>query len=78
MALEKDVKRKIEILPDGTIQIRDATVILEDGIQFGSPTYHRHVLAPGDSLENEDDRTKAIAAAVWTKDVLDAFEEQKK
>lgn len=78
MALEKQTTRQIEVLPDGTIQIRDATVVLEDGVQFGSPTYHRHVLAPGDSLENEDDRTKAIASAVWTKDVLDAYGEKKK
>lgn len=37
-----------------------------------------NVLAPGDSLESEDDRTKAVAAAVWTKDVLDDYEEKKK
>ena len=42
------------------------THILKDGEQYGSPQYHRHVLAPGDSTDNEEAHIAAAATAVWT------------
>ena len=35
---------------------------------------HRHVLAPGDDLTNEDARVSAIATATWTPEVVTAYE----
>lgn len=46
------------------VHVRTATVIQEDGTEL-SRTYHRHTLAPGDSLDEQDPRVVAIATAVW-------------
>ena len=65
MALTKEVAiDKIEILESGSIQIRQATRILEDG-EVLSTSYHRHVLERGADLTGEDSRVVAIANAAW-------------
>jgi hypothetical protein len=63
---------KIEVLEDGQIQVRQATRIMEDGQEIGK-TYHRWVLAPDADVTKQDDRVKAIANTVWTKEVKDAY-----
>lgn len=66
MALIKEVViDKIEVLEAGTIQVRQATRVLEDG-EVLSTSYHRHVLSPGDNLTNEDPKVAAIATAAWS------------
>lgn len=65
MALEeKSVVDKIEILLDGTIQVRRRDQILKDGEEVAA-TYHRHVVSPGDDLSEEDPKVVAIANAIW-------------
>lgn len=65
MALIKEVViDKIEVLESGSIQVRQATRVLEDGVVL-STLYHRHVLQPGDDLTNEDPKVVAIATAAW-------------
>ena len=65
MALVKEVViDKIEILESGSIQVRQATRVLEDG-EVLSTSYHRHVLQFGDDLTNEDPKVVAIANAAW-------------
>ena len=83
MALEKEtVVDKIEVLENGQVQIRTATVIKEDGAELNR-SFHRHVLAPrtksgdtwGDTdISGEDARVQAIANATWTDEVKSAFE----
>ena len=73
MALEKVVERKIEILSDGTIQVRDEIIITEDGKELAR-SYHRSTLPPGAAVEQEDSRTQLVAQAVWTPDVVSAYE----
>jgi hypothetical protein len=74
MALNKTtVTDKIETLENGTIQVRTATRIDEDGTQL-SQSFHRHVLAPADDLTNEDVKVVAIANAIWTPEVISAYE----
>jgi len=74
MALEKQtVTDKIEVLENGTIQVRTATRILEDG-EVLSSSFHRHVLAPGDDLTEQDAKVAAIATATWTPEVVSAYE----
>ena len=73
MALEKvSTIDQIEVLANSCIQVRRADCILEDGKEI-SKTYHRHVLAPADDLTNEDERVIAVANAVWTQEVIDAY-----
>jgi predicted component of type VI protein secretion system len=66
MALIKEVViDKIEVLESGSIQVRQATRVLEDG-EVLSTSYHRHVLQPGDDLTTEDPKVAAIAHSIWT------------
>jgi hypothetical protein len=74
MALEEvSVVDKVEVLLNGSIQVRRRDQILKDGIEIAA-TYHRHVLHPGDDISNEDPRVAAIAAATWTEEVVAAYQ----
>ena len=74
MALsEVSVVDKIEVLLQGQIQVRTRNQVLREGVEIAA-TYHRHVLAPGDDLTNEDPRVTAIAAATWTEEVVAAYQ----
>jgi len=74
MALEeKSVVDKIEVLLNGTIQVRRRDQILKDGVEIAA-TYHRHVLSPGDDLTDQDPRVVAIAEATWTPEVIAAYQ----
>ena len=75
MALTKEtVVDKIEVLEMGQVQVRTATRVLEDGVALSS-SFHRHVLAPGDDLSEQDAKVSAIATATWTPEVVTAYEE---
>lgn len=75
MALSKTVLiDQITVLEMGQVQVRQATVISEDGTEV-SRKFHRHVLEPGDDLTGQDDRVAAISAATWTADVLSDWEQ---
>jgi len=76
MALTKEtVADKIEVLEKGQVQVRTATRVLEDGTVLSS-SFHRHVLAPNDDLTDQDPKVVAIANAVWTDEVVSAYEAQ--
>lgn len=74
MALEKRVvEDKIEIVGDHKhIQVRTATQIVEDGTVISS-SFHRHVLSPSDDVSGQSAEVQAIATAVWTQEVKDAW-----
>lgn len=75
MALEeRSVVDKVEVLLNGTIQIRRRDQILRDGEEV-TATYHRHVISPGDNLDSEDPRVVAIANSVWTPEVIQEFQQ---
>ena len=56
------------------LQIREEVRIVEDGNTISS-SYHRYTLAPGDSLENEDDEVRNIANLVWTDEVITSYQQ---
>jgi len=84
MALTKTtIEDKIEVVGDYKhIQIRTATVVKEDGTEL-SRSFHRKSITPGtlDGSNNlvdtdvsaESTEVKAIANAVWTSTVKDAW-----
>lgn len=73
MALEKIVSvDRIEVVENGSVQVRTKTAIMEDGKQI-SGSYHRHVVSPGDDYSGEDARVQAICAATHTADVIAAY-----
>ena len=74
MALtEKTIVDKIEIIENSSIQIRTATIIEKDGTEL-TRTFHRHVLSPGDNVSTEDPKVQAIANAIWTEEVIVAYQ----
>ena len=74
MALqEKSVVDKIEVLLNGSIQVRTRNQILKDGVEVAS-TFHRHVVNPGDDTSTEDPRVAAIATATWTEEVVAEYQ----
>jgi hypothetical protein len=76
MSLEKKVTQdKIEVIATGdykAIQVRTKTAIVEDGTELSS-SYHRHVVMPTDDLTAESDEVVAIANAVFTQEMKDAY-----
>ena len=73
MAITKRTEIKEEILPNQTIQVRITTVVEEDGVELGRK-HHRHVLHPGDDVSGEPAEVQAIAAALWTDEVVAAYQ----
>jgi hypothetical protein len=76
MSLEKKViQDKVEVVNVGdwsVLQVRTKTAIIEDGVELSS-SYHRHVVSPTDDLSNESDEVTAIANAVFTQEMKDAY-----
>jgi hypothetical protein len=76
MALTKEqVIDKVEVVENGTLQVREVTRILEDGKQLSS-SYHRWSFAPGSDVSGQPANVQAIAAAAWTPEVIAAYEAQ--
>jgi hypothetical protein len=74
MALtEKTIIDKIEVIENNSIQVRTATIIEKDGTEL-TRTFHRHVLAPGADLTNEDPKVQAIANAIWTEEIIAVYQ----
>ena len=73
MALTKRYEYKEEILPDQTIQIRTTTVVEEDGVELAR-NHQRHVVHPGDDVTGEVAEVQAIASALWTDEVIAAYQ----
>ncbi len=73
MLTERTVEDKIEIVGDFKhIQVRTAVVIERDGVEI-SRSFSRHVVAPDADVSGESAEVQAIAAAVHTQAVKDAY-----
>ena len=74
--LEKQVTQdRIEAINVGdwsVLQVRTKTAIIEDGTELSS-SYHRHVVSPTDDLSSESAEVTAIANAVFTQEMKDAY-----
>ena len=76
MALQKTVSvDQIEVVGNGIVQVREATIITEDGKQI-SKTYHRHCVTPGQDYSAEEPRVQAVCAAVHTAECIAAYQAQ--
>jgi len=87
MAITKEiVVDKIEVLEMGSVQVRAATVIKEDGNELNR-SFHRHVLQPSvkntegawedTDISGEDTKVQAICNATWTDEVKTAYQEMR-
>lgn len=71
--LEKvEIVDRIEVLENGSVQVRTKTAILEDGVQI-SASFHRHIVSPGQDYSGEDARVQAICKTTHTADVIAAY-----
>lgn len=65
---------KIEVVENGTIQVREATRIMKDGEQIAQ-TYHRWSFAPASDVSAMPANVQAVAQAVWTPEVISAYQQ---
>lgn len=72
---EKTIIDNIEVIEDGSLQIREARIIYDNGNEVGR-TFRRWVRHPDDDISDQDDRVKEIAGVVWTPAVIDAFKKK--
>jgi hypothetical protein len=71
--LEKiEIVDLIEVLENGSLQVRTKTAIKEDGVEI-SGKFHRHVVVPGADVSAEDAKVQAIAASIHTAEVVAAY-----
>jgi hypothetical protein len=67
-------EHKIEVIPPYSIlQCRRADIVERDGVEVGK-TYHRHVRVPGDDMSEECCEMQAVAAALWTPEVIATYQ----
>jgi len=75
MAFTERHEHKIEIIPPYNIlQCRRADIVEKDGKEVGR-TYHRHIKVPGDDMTGECAEMQAVANALWTRDVINSYQE---
>jgi hypothetical protein len=73
MSIEKVISVDlIEVVENGSIQVRTKTAIKEDGVEISSK-FHRHVVVPGADYSAEDAKVQAIAASIHTAEVIAAY-----
>ena len=75
MFTETKVIDQITVTENGTVLYREATRILEDGVEL-SKTYHRTSLIPASNLTGVPDNVVAIANVAWTPEVIAAYQAQ--
>jgi hypothetical protein len=74
MAFTERKEHKLEIIPPfSIIQCREANIVEKDGVEVGK-TYHRHVRVPGEDVSSDCAEMQAVAAALWTPEVIAAYE----
>lgn len=74
MAFSERQEYKLEIVPPyKVINVRRADIIEKDGVEVGR-TYHRHVCVPGKDVSNEQPDVQAVANALWTAEVISAYQ----
>ena len=74
MSLTKQkVIDQITVTENGTVLYREATRIMEDGVQL-SQTYHRSSLTPAQDLTGVPANVVAICNAAWTPEVIAAYQ----
>jgi hypothetical protein len=76
MLLEKQIKiDKIEVVETGVVQVRQATIITEDGNQI-SRTFHRWCIAPNEDYSTQEQQVQDICKVSHTPEVIAAYQAQ--
>jgi hypothetical protein len=73
MSLEKQIViDRIEVVENGTVQVRQATRIVENGQEL-SKSFHRWTIAPGQDYSEQEPNVQAICAAAHTPEVIATY-----
>jgi hypothetical protein len=76
MSIEKvKVIDQITVTENGIVLYREATKIIEDGVEL-TKTYHRTSLIPGQDLTGQPANVVAICNTAWTSEVVAAYQAQ--
>jgi hypothetical protein len=76
MALDKQIKiDKIEVVENGTVQVRQATIITDDGNQV-SCKFHRWCIVPSQDYSDQDAKVQEICKVAHTPEVIAAYQAQ--
>jgi hypothetical protein len=76
MSLDKEIKiDKIEVVENGTVQVRQAIIITEDGNQI-SRTFHRWCIAPNEDYSTQEQQVQDICKLTHTPEVIAAYNAQ--
>ena len=78
MALIETQEYQTEVLPISSyhqVQVRRSDIIKDDVTdEIKATTFHRHVLSPGADISNEAPEVQAVCNAVWTAEVIAAYQ----
>ena len=78
MALIETQEYQTEVLPISQyhqVQVRRSNIIKDDATdEIKATTFHRHVLSPGSDISNEAPEVQAVCNAVWTAEVIAAYQ----
>lgn len=73
MAFTERQEYKVEVIPPHSVlNVRRADIVEKDGVEVGR-TYHRHVRHPGSDVSEDCTEVQAIANALWTAEVVEAY-----
>lgn len=76
MSLNKEIKiDRIEIVENGTVQVRQATIITDNGNEI-SRTYHRWCIAPAEDYSTQEQQVQDICKVTHTPEVIAAYQAQ--
>ena len=70
---KQTVVDQITVTENGIVLYREATRIIEDGVQL-TQAYHRSSLTPGQDLTGVPANVAAICNTAWTAEVIAAYE----
>ena len=73
MAITKRFEYKEEVWPNQAIGLRTTTVVEEDGVELAR-NHQRDMFNPGDDVSGEVQEVQDIAAALWTAEVISAYQ----
>jgi cytochrome c oxidase assembly factor CtaG len=74
MALTKEiVVDQITITENGTVLVREATRIMEDGKEL-SKTYHRSSFVPASDVSAQPQNVQDICNVAWTTEIVSAYQ----
>ena len=76
MSLEKQIIiDQITVVEDGTVWVREATKIIENGIEL-SKQYHRTSFSPDSDVSTQPQNIQDICKIAWTPEVVATYKAQ--